>query len=75
MNDTQVRASWDKLKGEARKRWTKLTTTDIENVKGEIDVLRGKIQERYGMAKEEADKQISEFLDAAAEKLSPSERR
>lgn len=74
MNDTQIKASWDKLKGEARKRWTKLTTTDLENVKGEVDVLRGRIQERYGMAKDQADQEISKFLDAAAEKVSPEKR-
>ena len=61
----QIEGNWKQIKGEARKTWGKLTDNDLEQVRGQREILAGKIQERYGVAKEEANRQI----DAWANKL------
>ncbi|MBC8099074.1 MAG: CsbD family protein [Armatimonadetes bacterium] len=57
----QIAGKWKQFTGEARKRWADLTDDDMEYVAGEHDKLSGKIQERYGIAKEEANAQIEEW--------------
>jgi uncharacterized protein YjbJ (UPF0337 family) len=59
----QIAGGWKQVQGEARKQWGKLTDDDVEVIKGERDILAGKIQERYGIAKEEANRQIDEWAD------------
>ncbi len=54
----QVAGGWDQVKGEVRKQWGKLTADDLEQIRGEREKLAAKIQERYGMAKEEVNRQI-----------------
>ncbi|WOD30491.1 CsbD family protein [Alloalcanivorax xenomutans] len=54
---------WKELKGNVREHWGKLTDDDIEEAKGKRDVLLGKIQAKYGIAKEEAEKQIDQWVD------------
>ena len=61
----QVAGNWKQVRGEARKQWGKLTDDDLEQARGQREILAGKIQERYGIAKEEANRQI----DAWANKL------
>lgn len=63
MNWDQIESKWKDFKGNVRSEWGKLTGDDLENIKGKRDQLRAKIQERYGIAKDEADKQIQRFLD------------
>ena len=59
----QIAGEWKQVKGEARKTWGKLTDNDLEQVKGQRDILAGKIQERYGIAKEDANRQIDEWAN------------
>jgi uncharacterized protein YjbJ (UPF0337 family) len=59
----QIAGGWKQVRGEARKQWGKLTDDDLEVIKGERDKLAGKIQERYGMAKEDANRQIDEWAN------------
>jgi len=61
----QIAGRWKMMKGEVRKQWGKLTDDDVEEAMGERDKLAGKLQERYGMAKEDANREI----DRWAEKL------
>ncbi len=61
MNWDQIKGNWKQFSGSARKQWGKLTDDDLEVAKGERDVLVGKVQERYGIAKEEAEKQVREW--------------
>ena len=62
MKDTSlqdvVKGNWKQLSGSVRHEWGKLTHDDVERVKGDVEVLAGLIQERYGVAKAEARKQI-----------------
>ena len=57
----KVSGNWKQFRGEVRKQWGKLTDDDLEQVKGERDVLSGKIQERYGIAKDEANRQLDDW--------------
>lgn len=59
----QIAGGWKQFRGEVRKQWGKLTDDDLEVIKGERDKLAGKIQERYGIAKEEAHRQIDDWAD------------
>ncbi len=56
MNTDQVSGKWKQMKGAAKQQWGKLTDDDLEVIAGKKDELVGKLQERYGMAREEAQK-------------------
>jgi uncharacterized protein YjbJ (UPF0337 family) len=58
MNWDQVKGQWMQMKGSVRKKWGKLTDDDLDVIAGERERLVGKIQERYGIAKDEAEKQV-----------------
>ena len=58
MNWDQVQGKWKQFKGLARQRWGKLTDNDLEVIAGKKDLLLGKLQELYGIGKEEAQRQI-----------------
>ena len=64
MNSDQIEGKWKQMKGSARQKWGKLTDDDLEFVAGKQDQLAGKIQERYGISKEEAAKQIREWSES-----------
>ena len=59
----QVAGKWKQVRGEARKAWGKLTDDDLEKVAGQRDVLVGRLQERYGIAKEEANRQVDQWAN------------
>lgn len=64
MNWDRVEGNWKQLKGKAREKWGKLTDSDFEQVAGKRDQLIGRIQERYGITREEAQKQADEWVRA-----------
>lgn len=64
MNWTQIEGKWDQLKGRIRTQWGKLTDDDISMLKGNRDELRGKLIERYGIAKEQAEEQINQWVSS-----------
>jgi len=61
MNWDQVQGKWKQVKGTAKTRWGKLTDDDLDVVAGQRDQLVGRIQERYGIAKDEAQTQVDEW--------------
>lgn len=61
MNWDQVEGKWKQATGKVKEKWGKLTDSDLEVIRGRRDQLIGKIQERYGIVKEEAQKQADEF--------------
>ena len=63
MNWDQIEGNWNKLKGHVRTQWGKLTDDDLEVVAGKRDKLAGIVQERYGIAKEAAEKQVKDWED------------
>jgi len=58
MNWDQAAGNWKQLTGKVKEGWGKLTDDDLTEVNGKRDQLVGRIQERYGIAKEEAEKQV-----------------
>jgi uncharacterized protein YjbJ (UPF0337 family) len=58
MNWDQVSGQWKQLKGKAKEQWGKLTDDDIDVAAGRRDQLVGKIQQKYGTTKEEAERQV-----------------
>ena len=59
----QVAGKWKRLTGEVKKKWSSLTDDELIQVNGRREVLANKIQERYGIAKEEVEKQIDEWVN------------
>lgn len=65
MNSDEMKGKWNQLKGSAKSQWGKLTDDDLTQVEGDRDKLVGKIQEKYGIAREEAEKQVNDWDTAA----------
>ncbi|MDM4770468.1 CsbD family protein [Solimonas sp. SE-A11] len=61
MNQDIIKSQWKQLKGEIKQKWGKLTDDDLTLIEGKRDVLEGKIQERYGLAKDKASEEIRAF--------------
>jgi uncharacterized protein YjbJ (UPF0337 family) len=61
MNWDQIEGKWKQAKGSVRQQWGKLTDDDLEYIAGKRDHFVGRLQERYGMAKEEAQKRADEW--------------
>jgi len=62
MNWDQTEGKWKQLKGSVKEHWGKLTDDDLTVIAGNRDKLIGKVQERYGIAKEEAQRRADEWL-------------
>ncbi len=65
MNWEQIKAEWKDVKGKARVQWGKLTDDELARIRGNREQLEAALQKRYGVAKDEAQRQI----DAWAQKL------
>jgi len=61
MDWNRVEGNWKQLRGKAKQQWGKLTDDDLTYAAGRREELAGKIQERYGVAKEAAQKQADEW--------------
>jgi len=68
MNGDQVEGKWKQFRGSAKQQWGKLTDDDLEQIAGTRDKLVGKLQERYGIAKEEAQKKADEWVKVQKER-------
>jgi uncharacterized protein YjbJ (UPF0337 family) len=62
MNSDQMAGKWKQMKGSAKEQWGKLTDDDLNVIAGQREKLIGKLQERYGYAREEAQKRADEWL-------------
>ncbi|MFP4436226.1 MAG: CsbD family protein [Chloroflexaceae bacterium] len=58
-----IKGKWNQFKGDARIQWGKLTDDDWDQVAGNKDKLVGKLQERYGWKREEAEQKVDTFFD------------
>jgi uncharacterized protein YjbJ (UPF0337 family) len=65
MNWDRIEGNWKQLKGKAKEQWGKLTDDDLTIIAGKRDQLSGKLQERYGYAKDEADRYVDEWSRSA----------
>jgi uncharacterized protein YjbJ (UPF0337 family) len=67
MNWDRIEGNWKNFKGKMKEQWGKLTDDDFDIAAGKRDQLSGRIQERYGIAKDDADRQITEWADRMRE--------
>lgn len=61
MNKDTLMGNWKQLKGKVRKEWGKLTDDDIDQIEGNYEILAGRLQERYGLSRDEVDRKINDF--------------
>jgi uncharacterized protein YjbJ (UPF0337 family) len=61
MNEDKIKGQWKQLTGKLKAKWGKLTDDDLTIADGNAEYLAGKLQERYGIAREEAERQIKDF--------------
>ena len=67
MNWAQIEGNWKQVVGQAQERWGKLTDDDLHVVAGRREQLVGLIEQRYGVLKEEAERQLSEWQRKASD--------
>ncbi|WP_112323561.1 CsbD family protein [Oceanibium sediminis] len=63
MNTDELKGKWNQLKGSAKQKWGELTNDELDQIEGNQDKLVGRIQERYGKAREEAEREVKEWLN------------
>jgi uncharacterized protein YjbJ (UPF0337 family) len=63
MNWDQIEGKWNVMSGKVREQWGKLTDDELAEIRGKRDRLAGVLQQKYGLAKEEAEQQIEDFAD------------
>ncbi len=61
MNEDTIKGNWNQFKGHVKEQWGKLTDDDLTVIAGKRDQLVGRLQERLGVAKDEAEKQVKEW--------------
>ena len=61
MNQDRLRGQWKQVKGRIREQWGRLTDDDLDVIAGKREQLLGRIQQRHGIAKDEAQRQVREF--------------
>lgn len=66
MNKDIITGNWKQMTGEIQKQWGKLTNDEVDQAQGSRTKLVGLIQERYGVAKDEAEKQLRAWEDRRA---------
>lgn len=63
MNTDTFAGQWKQLKGEIKTKWGKLTDDDLMKAEGSYDKVLGSIQERYGYARDRAERELTEWLE------------
>ena len=67
MNWDRVEGQWKQMKGSVKEKWGKLTDDDLNQIAGKRDQFIGKLQERYGIARDEAERRANEWLKTQRE--------
>jgi len=64
MNADVFKGQWHQVKGAVKAKWGKLTDDDLDRVSGNTETLIGRIQERYGYARDQAKREVDDFFAA-----------
>ena len=64
MNEDTFKGQWMQLKGKIREQWGKLTDDDVDQIQGRSEQLIGKLQNRYGIARDEAQRQFDAWNES-----------
>jgi uncharacterized protein YjbJ (UPF0337 family) len=62
MNEDVLKGKWHQIKGDIKSRWGKLTDDDLDRAEGDAEQLIGRVQERYGYARDEAKREVDDFI-------------
>lgn len=62
MDWNRIEGNWKQVKGQIKEKWANLTDDDLEKIAGRRDQLEGKLQERYGIAKDLVSKDVDDWL-------------
>jgi uncharacterized protein YjbJ (UPF0337 family) len=62
LNQDVLKGKWKQMRGQVKVWWGDLTDDDLDTIDGNVDKLVGRLQERYGYAKEEAQKEVDRRL-------------
>lgn len=65
MNNDIVKGKWNELKGTVKQKWGDLTDDDLLEIEGNRERLVGKLQQRYGRSREDAETEAKKFYDQA----------
>lgn len=71
MNWDRVQGEWTQMKAQVKSKWAKLTDDDMKTMEAKKDALVGKIQERYGVLRDEAERQVDEWIAKLGPKSDP----
>ncbi len=63
MNREQLEGTWNQMKGKVREQWGRLTDDDLDVIHGRVEQLVGAIQQRYGKSYDEAEEEVTDWLD------------
>ena len=74
VNKEIMQGQWLQIKGKIKERWGKLTDDDLEKINGKREQLIGKLQTRYGIAKQKAEEEISHFEKSLSQFGSSTEK-
>ena len=61
MNWDRIAGNWKQVRGKFKEKWGKLTDHDLDVIEGKRDQLAGRLQAAYGIARDEAERQINDF--------------
>jgi uncharacterized protein YjbJ (UPF0337 family) len=61
VNEDILKGKWKQIRGEAQKKWGKLTDDDLDKINGDRKIFLGRLQEKYGVAQEDAETMLDEF--------------
>lgn len=64
MNWDQIEGKWKELKGSVQEKWGELTDDEVDQIDGNRDQLEGHIQQKYGKTKEQAKKEVDDWLNS-----------
>ena len=67
MNWDRIEGNWKQLKGKARVQWGKITDDQLDVIGGKREQLVGRVQEQYGIGRDEAEKQVDRFASSFKE--------
>jgi uncharacterized protein YjbJ (UPF0337 family) len=64
MDWNRIEGNWKEAKGKIKQKWGQLTDDDLTQVNGRRDQLEGRIQQRYGLAKDMVRKDVDDWLNS-----------
>lgn len=67
MNRDTLEGNWRQIRGEIKRRWGRLTDDDLVEIAGRREVLLGKLQELYGLARETAERELEKLRESTVD--------